>query len=236
MSASGALAGQEIRRAGWPALAAVPAVLAVGTGVSLLLAVKGSDAGVFLRFWLREVVPLAFGLAVPAVPAAETSLELQLSLPTPVPVTLARRAGLAVLSAALATAALTVVAYAGGLWHPAHGVLAGQLSWLSPALALGGLGAAVFALTASVTGAAAAVAGGWLVSDLTVQWFAGHGWTRVLYPFVDDAPGSLAGWWWPNRLTLLGLGAMLAGLAGTILTVQRQRVLTARLSRQGSDG
>jgi hypothetical protein len=232
---SGALLRHELRRAGWPALTAAPATLAAGTVIALILVAKGSHADVFVWFWLRELLPLAFGLAVTAVPAAETSLELQLSLPTPLPRTLGRRTGLSLLCSALAAVALSGAARLGGVWHPAHGVLAGELTWLSPALALGGLGAAVFALTGSVTGAGAGVAGIWLVQDLTMQWYSPHAWTRTLYLFADDAPGALAAWWWPNRLTLLAVGALLVGVAATTLTIRKERVFAARLRHQGGD-
>lgn len=225
----------ETRRAGWPALTAAPAMLTAGTVIALALAAKGDDPAEFVRFWLREMLPLGFGLAIAAVPAAETTLELQLSLPTPLPWTLGRRAGLSVLFSVFAAAALTVAARSSGVWHPVHGVVAGDLTWLSPALALGGLGAAVFALTGSVTGAGTAVAGIWLVEDLTVQWFGDHTWTRPLYLFVDDASGPLAAAWWPNRLTLLILGALLIGVAATSLTLNTERVFAARLRDQGGD-
>jgi hypothetical protein len=229
---SAALLGHETRRSGWPALTAAPAVLALGTVIALILRAKGSDAEVFVRFWLREMLPLAFGLAVAAVPAAETCLEVQLSLPTPLPRTLALRSGLSLVWSALAAVTLAVAADLADLWHPVHGVVAGELTWLSPAFALGGLGAAAFAITGSVTGAAAAVAAVWLVQDLTVQWYDR---ARALYLFVDDAPGPLASWWWPNRLTLLAVGALLVGAAAAILTIREERVFAARLRHQGGD-
>ncbi|WP_410812887.1 hypothetical protein [Micromonospora sp. 067-2] len=224
----------ETRRAGWPALTAVPVVLAAGTGIALILVARGNDTDVFVQFWLREMLPLAFGLAVAAVPAAETCLEVQLSLPTPLPLTLARRAGLSLSSSALAAVALAVAAQLGGLWHPVHGAVAGELTWVSPAIALGGLGAAVFALTGSVSGAGATVAGVWLLQDLTVQWYDRR-WSRPLYLFVDDGTGPLAGWWWLNRLTLIAVGALLVGAAALMLTVRRERVFAARLLNLGGD-
>jgi hypothetical protein len=234
-AAIGALIRYETRRAGWPALAAAPAVIAAGVLITLILAGKGSDPQVFAQFWLREILPLPFGLAIAALPAAETCLETQLSVPTPITWTLGRRAGLCLLWSVLAAAAAAAGAYGAGLWHPAHGVLAGQLTWLAPALALAAIGAAVFAASGSVTGASAVVACVWLVQDLTVQWFAGHAWTRTFYLFVDDRPGAMSGWWWPNRLTLLAVGVLLTGFAGVLLTTRLDQVFAARLRHQGGD-
>src|SRR5205085_10756482 len=131
----------------------------------------------------------AFGLAIVAVPAAETCLETQLSLPTPVVRTLGLRAGLCGLCSAAAALGLALAAGAAGMWHPAHGLLTGQLTWVSPAVALVGAGAAVFALSGSTTGAGAAVAGLWLVQDLTRLWFLDRAWARPFYLFTDDDPG-----------------------------------------------
>jgi hypothetical protein len=232
---TGALVWHESRRVGWAALSAAPAVLAGGTLITLVLASKGNNPAVFVGFWLREVLPLSFGLAVIAVPAAETCLETQLSLRTPVVWTLGRRAGLCTLWSSMASLGLALVAGLTGVWHPAHGLAAGQLTWLSPVLALIGVGAVVFALSGSTTGAGAAVAALWLVQDLTPQWYASRDWARPLYLFIDDQPGPLAAYWWTNRLTLLIVGLLLVGLAAAVLTVRRDRVFAGRLRNLGED-
>jgi hypothetical protein len=210
-------------------------VVACGALIALVLAGKGSDPAVFLRFWLREVLPLAFGLSIVAVPAAERCLELQLSLPTPVVWTLARRVGLCGLWSSMSAAGLAVTAGLTGVWDPAHTLLIGQLTWLSPATALIGVGAAAFALSGSTTGAGAVVSGLWLVQDLSWQWFSARAWSRPLYLFVADDRSVPAAWWWANRLTLLAVGLLLTGLAAAVLTAGRERVFAARLHHQGDD-
>jgi hypothetical protein len=188
-----------------------------------------------VAFWLRQVLPLAFGLSIAGLPGAERCLELQLSLPTPITRTLARRAGLCGLLSALWVLCLTVVAGAAGVWQPSHGLLAGQLTWLSPTVALAGVCAAVFVSSGSTTGAAAAVAGLWLFEDLTIQWFTNRTWLRPWYLFVDDAPGALRGWWWADRLALLAVGALLLALAPIGLHLQRERVIVTRLRNQSEE-
>lgn len=232
---TGALLRHETRRAGWPALSAVPAVVAGGALIALVLAGKGGESAVFVRFWLREVLPLAFGLAIVAIPSAERCLEVQLSLPTPVVWTLARRAGLCMLWSVVGAAGLAVAAGLTGGWDPAYGLLSGQLTWLSPATALIGVGAAAFALSGSTSGAGAVVAGLWLVQDLSGQWFLSRTWSALLYLFVDDDRSVPAVWWWANRLTLLAVGLLLTGLAMAALTAGRERVFAARLRDQGDD-
>lgn len=229
------LVRHETRRAGWPALSAVPGVLAVGVLVALALAGKGDDPAALVGFWLREVIPLAFGLAVVAVPGAERCLEVQLSLPTPMVRTLGRRAGWCGLWSAVSTAGVALAGGLGRVWSPAHGLLWGQLTWLSPAVALIGVGAAVFAASGSTNGAGAMVAGLWLVQDLTRQWFGDHEWARPLYLFVDDDRSVPAAWWWTNRLTQVAAGLLLVGLAAVMLAAGHGRVLAGRLRLQGED-
>ncbi len=232
---SWALARHETRRAGWPALAAVPAVLAAGVLLALVLEGKGHDPAAFAGFWLREFIPLAFGLAVVAVPAAERCLEVQLSLPTPVVRTLGRRVGWCALWSAASTVGVALAAGLSGTWSPAYGLLSGQLTWLSPTIALIGVGAAVFAVSGTVNGAGATVAGLWLVQDLSGQWFTSHQWTRLLYLFAADDHSVPAAWWWANRLTLLAAGMLLVAFAAVMLSARQEQVLAGRLRHQGED-
>lgn len=216
-------------------MSAAPAVLTGGVLIALVLVGKGNAPAVFTGFWLRQVIPLAFGLAVVAVPAAERCLELQLSLPTPVVWTLGRRVGFCGLWSAVSASGLAVTAGLTGVWHPAHGLLGGQLTWLSPAVALIGVGASVFALSGSTTCAGAVVSGLWLVQDLSGLWYVNRAWARPLYLFVDDDPHVPAGWWWINRLTLLAVGSLLVGVAAVVLVIRQERVFAGRLRNQGED-
>lgn len=219
----------EARRAGRPARTAVPAVVVAGALITMLLTAKGSGSHAFVQFWLREVLPLAFGLAVAAVPGAERCTELQLSLPRRYARTLGRRAGLCVVFSGCAALLFSTLAQASGQWQPAHGALAGQLTWMSPTLALAGAAAIVFAVSGSTAGAAAAVAGVWLVEDLTVQWFTAHTWARPIYLFLDDTAGIPAHWWWTNRLGLLAVGVLLITAAAIVINAQQERIFAARL-------
>lgn len=227
-----ALARYETRRAGWAALAATPVVTAGGALLALALAGKGGDPGVVVGFWLREVLPLAFGLGVAAVPGAERALEVQLSMPVPVAWTLGRRVALAALTGAAVAGTGAVAAALAGAWRPAHGLAAGQLTWLAPGLALAGVGVVAFAVSGSVAGAAAAVSGLWLVEELTGQWFAPHGWARPFYLFLDDRAGLPGGWWWGNRLGLVAVAAALAGVAVVVVRRWPERVFAAWLRGQ----
>jgi hypothetical protein len=219
----------EARRAGWPAQTAIPAVLIGGVLITMLLTAKGSSAHAFVQFWLREVLPLAFGLAVAAVPGAERCTELQLSLPRCYAGTLGRRAGLCVVFSGCGALLFTTLAQVSGQWRPARGALAGQLTWMSPTLALAGVAAIVFAVSGSTAGAAAAVAGVWLVEDLTVQWFTAHNWARPIYLFLDDTADIPARWWWTNRLDLLAVAVLLVTAAAIVINAQQERIFAARL-------
>lgn len=230
-----ALVRYETRRVGWPALSSAPAVLAAGAFIAGVLAGKGNDPDGFIGFWLSEVVPLAFGLAVAGLPAAERCLEVQLSLPTSIARTLSRRIILCGLWSALTVLCLAMAAGAVDAWRPAHGLLVGQLTWLSPALTLAGIAAAAFVCCASATGAAAVVAGLWLFEDLTRQWFIAAAWARPLYLFVDDTADVPAAWWWANRIVLATLGVLLLVLAAIGLHLRREQLFAARIGNQSED-
>jgi hypothetical protein len=230
-----ALVRYETRRVGWAALSSAPAVLAAGALIAGVLTGKGNDAGGFIGFWLSEMVPLAFGVAVAGLPAAERCLEVQLSLPTSIARTLARRTVLCGLWSGLTVLCLAMAAGAVGVWRPAHGILVGQLTWLSPALALAGIAATAFVGCASATGAAAVVAGLWLFEDLTKQWFIAAAWARPLYLFVDDTADVPAAWWWANRLVLAVLGGLLLALAAIGLRLRREQLFATRMGNRSED-
>jgi hypothetical protein len=225
-----ALMGYEARRAGWPAQSAVPVVVGVGMVVTVLLVAKGNSGTVaFEQFWLREMVPLAFGVAVAAVPGAERCTELQLSVPHRYTATLAHRAVLCTVASSCCAVLFALLIRADNLVQAVHGALAGQLMWISPAVALIGVAAIAFAVSGNTAAGAAAVAGVWLVQELTVQWFTDHTWSRPLYLFLDDTADVPDRWWWTNRLGLLVVGFVLIAAAGAVINHQQERIFAARL-------
>jgi hypothetical protein len=203
---------RELGRAGRAAVAVPPMTVVAGVVLAVTLLAKGNGAGHLSTFWLREIIPLSAGVAAGAVPTAENALELQLSLPVPFRVTLARREGLLLAWTIALVLPAALIAYAAGWWQPVAGPVAGQLTWFAPAIALVGLGV-LCAVTSGSAGAAMAVVGGvWLVQELSGEWFTGR--LTLIYLFADDRQQA----WLANRFTLMTFGALALAVAWGALT------------------
>jgi hypothetical protein len=121
---------------------------------------------------------------------------------------------------------VTVALVGAGWWYrlpSTPGPLTGQLTWLAPSAALGGLGFVLAALSRN-----AAVAGGLVAGVWIVQLVVGGSMQGVLGLFDLSATGD-DGTWLANRLVLL--------VAGVVLLVVGWRVL-ARVERlvRGDEG
>ncbi|MDQ1293725.1 MAG: hypothetical protein QG608_1606 [Actinomycetota bacterium] len=163
--------GYERRRVGRAGLAA-PVVACAG--VCLLagaahLMYGGVSTGFGLLRLIDTLVPVAAGLAMATGTGQECALELQLSLATAFPTTLARRFTV-LLAVILATCVVSVgVMTALGQWHhPATSVVrVGVL--LAPAVFLGGVGAwSTLRLRGAAAGSLAVITA-WLVLILAVE-------------------------------------------------------------------
>jgi ABC-2 type transport system permease protein len=227
------------RRGGVPALVVPPAVLAVGAVIVALAARTHGDHRAVAVFVVEVLLPLAAGIAAGSVVGAETALELQVSVPTRFAGTVLRRV-LLVLAWTGAWSAVAASVVAGlGWWSSASelggGMVAAQLGWAVPALALSGV-----AVAASAVGgggpAAALVSAIWIGEQTQAPWFATHPWAQRLFLFphsgsllVPDSHGVAATAITTNRLTLAAVGVV--GLvAGWLLLLHRQERLVTGTS------
>lgn len=239
-----ALARHELRRAGPAALLTPPGVLLAGVVMVVLAASSGGAYHQVAGTVLEALLPLAAGIASSGVLTTDSAVELQLSLPVPYRQTLARRVLLTLGGAAGLSGAAAVLAAAAGLWTSPHGPWAGQLTWLAPAVALGGVGVLLAALSVNAAFAGGAVAGIWVGEQSYKPWFATHSWAHPLFLFPDTRRGVVpVGDWVANRLTLLAVGLGALAVAWVVLTHTerllsgdgRSAVLSRRVARPRDD-
>jgi hypothetical protein len=210
----------EMRRAGWAALLGPP--IAVAVGASLALADPLPDDATTARILLGTLemaVPLAAGVASASLVGRDPATEVQLTAPTPYRFTLVRRLVVTVGWAAVVAALTAVVLIATGWWErwPAnHGAFAGQLTWLAPTLGLCAVGFAAGALFRSPAAAGAVVTSLWIFQQVFADLAQRHHPGRLLYLFATTR-GAVPGDWPANRLTLIGVAAILIALALVVL-------------------
>jgi len=218
----------EVRRAGWAALLTPPVATAALVLVALLDGGADTDRTTArnLIAALEMAMPLAAGVGAASLVGRDPAVELQLTVPTSYRSTLLRR-----LVVTLGWAALLAVLVVAGLaatgwwerWPGTHGVVAGQLVWLSPTLCLGGLG---FLAGAAFRGPAAA--GGlittlWLLDQVLASALQEQYWQRLLYLFATTR-GAVPGDWAANRFTLL-VAALAFGAVAWLLLGRGERLL-----------
>ena len=214
----------EARRAGIGALVAVPLALIAGAAMVIVTAVGGRDVQSVAGTVLEALLPLAAALAVSSILDADSLVELQLSLPTPYRLTVARRVLCVLGLAALIDLAAAAGASGTGLWTSSHGAIAIVLMWMAPTLALAGLALVLSLGFQSTPLAAGVVAALWIGEQSFKGWFAAHTITRALYLFAETRPGVVpATAWASNRLTLLAFGLVALGGAWLALA-NRERL------------
>ncbi|WP_280300574.1 hypothetical protein [Nocardia abscessus] len=182
----------EARRCGGSVLA-LPPLVAVAIGIASAV----FSANQVLRTAAIEAIPLVAGLACATAVGRERSIELQLSVRVPYPVTVGRRVALIV-----GTTACAVVI--GGL--PATGtdapaVLGGNLVF---ALALIGIATCVGAGFGSTSGASAVVTTVWLAKLLLLNEVARHTQAVLLLAIAASCV-------WPTLLRVTDSEAQLHG-------------------------
>jgi hypothetical protein len=209
-----------VRRAGWAALLGPPVVVAISVGA--VLADPPSDDANTARILLGVLemgVSLAVGVGCASLVGRDPAAELQLTVPTPYRRTLLRRLVVTLGCGAAVAAATAAVMIATGWWErwPAnHGTFAGQLTWLAPMLALGGLGLAAGAVFRGPAAAGAVVTSLWTLQQVFADLAQDSHPARLLYLFATTR-GAVPGDWTANRLTLLGAAAVLVALALVLL-------------------
>jgi hypothetical protein len=189
-------------------------------GLVILLALVNTGASepataITLVAALEMGIPLAAGTAAGALVGRDPVVELHGTLPTPYRRTLLRR-----FTVTMAAAAVTGLVVSGGLlasgwwtrWPDHHDPLPGQLTWLAPTLALGGLGLLAGALSGSPALAGGLVAAVWIGEQVFKTGAQSNPVLRLVYLFASTRGGpSIA--WTQNRLALLLLAALFVGLA-----------------------
>ena len=211
------IARYELRRLGTVGLATPVLVLALFGAMAFLTGFLGADEAQVARVLVAALelgMPLASGIVAAGIVADDPAADIQLSLKTGYPTTIARRLG-----ALLAWAALWAALWAGTLrlsgywelWVP-ETLLRGQLVWLSPLLWFVAVGSALALLSGSRTTSGAVLGGLWVFENVFRGTFLTEGWLRPEFLFATTyAPG--ADFWLTNRLALvatalvLGLGA-----------------------------
>jgi len=208
----------ELRRAGWPA----PAAVAGGIAGTLALAAPTIVSGTaraqtekVLLTGLEAVVPLAVGMAAVTVIAKDSCRELHLTLPTAYLATLGRR--LAVVAGVAAAGSLVFsVALALTGWWSGPSFTASPLVWAPPLLALAGLAMLVAVLGRSVVLATSTVAAVWLLEHLLAGYFVNHPWARPFFLFMTTRSG-VDEHWIGNRVGLTVTGVVLIAAAIALL-------------------
>jgi hypothetical protein len=192
-----ALWRHEVRRAGWAALL-VPPVTAGLTGLLGVLdaVTAGGDVSTArtLHAVLEQAIPLSAGIAAASLIGRDPAAELQLTVFRDYRVTLLRRLGIAFGWAAVIAVVTTVLLVVSGWWYrlpAAPGPVAGQLTWLAPALALVGIGFLAGAVLRGPAAASGVVAGVWVLRQLVQGGF----WTREPVELVAGAVFLGAAWW-----------------------------------------
>ena len=194
---------------------------------ALLVILMRSEAGrafdvanAFLGF----VLPLIAGILAASAIVDDSALELQLASPRAPWRTLLER--LALLLGLVAAGALLYQGYVALLGvdlSPMGKLVARQLAWLTPSLALMGLGSVTALAFAQGTNGALAAGGIWLLQLLAKDWFVDSPWARYLFVFMaaryQAHPSFLA-----NQLCLLGVSAILIAGASLLLK-QEERYL-----------
>lgn len=201
----------EVRRIGWPVLF-LPLLTVMGIGFLTLLTWalgRFADVNRVLSETL-DVVPLATGLGAAGVLRRDHSLELQLSLPCPFRLTVARRLGMFLTVAALVALVATSVLQADSrLTWPVASVAA-NLIWLPPLLWLSGVGS-LSSLWGGTAAGAAACATIWTAETLLGSVFANTPGLRLVWLFMRYSAAQ-SSTWYVNRAFLLVSSAVLLGV------------------------
>ncbi|WP_133852253.1 hypothetical protein [Labedaea rhizosphaerae] len=211
----------ELRRIGWAALVTPPAAAALVALLAVLQSFGTQDDASTARTFhdvLAMGIPLAVGVVAGSLIGRDPVAELQLSVVREYRATLLRRLLLAAGWAAVVAVVATVAVVASGWWYrlpSAPDPVAGQLTWLAPSLALGGLGFLVAALSRTAALAAGLVSGVWLVELMIGDTLRGSSPLELLNLFARRTadPGA----WLANRAVLLALGAALLLAAWGVL-------------------
>lgn len=199
-------ATSEIRILGLSTAVAPPLILAVFTFIGFI----ASDPPRMFTTGLESGIPLGAGLLAASMLAGETALELQLATPPGFRAAAVWRLGAIVAwSSVVAFVAATIARLTGALnsWPGPGDPIRDVSIWLPPIVMFTGLGSLLGVALRSRGAAAAVITGFWMAGLALKDWFLGHDYTRVWYPFAMSFRPA-AEWVAVNRLTVLGIGLL----------------------------
>jgi hypothetical protein len=174
--------------------------------------------------YLGAALPLVCGILAAYAVLEDPALELQFATPRPAWLMLLERLGvIMVLAAACALAYQGVIAALGIDLAPLGNILARQLAWFVPTLAMVSLGSAVaFANRQSVAGSAV-VGMVWIIEIILRDWLLqgrlGQCLLLIMGSNYPDHPALPA-----NQVTLTGLAILLLATAWSLLRKQERYI------------
>lgn len=172
------------------------------------------------RAYLGIILPLVGGILSAYAVLDDPAIELRFAAPIRADQTLRARVGLIVAVQAVCALLFQLVATALRVdFSPLGGALAVQGDWFLPTLALAALGTAGSLAAAQSVFGAFSVGAAWLVEVMMKGWFERN--AKPFYLFLGTLSPRDPGLWL-NRLSLLGLSAVLLVLAWKLLHRQER--------------
>jgi len=205
----------ELRRVGLVGLLTPLVIMLAFSGFGLLMRANGVSPDRSTRAVVTGLeigVATAVGLIAATLVSSDSLLELHLSLVKRYRTTFARRFALMLGWTTLVGIGTTLVVRVIGHELAPVSLLTQQLVWLAPLAWYAGAGALLALLLRSRAGAAAVLAGIWIVETLLHDRFETTDW---MHPFFLFATSYSAGqsYWLANRLELIAVGLLFAALA-----------------------
>lgn len=220
-----ALWRHEIRRAGWAALLTVPVCAVLMVLLAMLQSGDQTATARTLIAVLEVGIPLGAGVAAGSLIGRDPAVELALCVRRSYRTTVLRRLTITLGWAAVIAVGTSAVLAASGWWYRwplAPEPVLGQLTWLAPAVCLGGLGFLLGAVLRSPAATGGLVAGMWLAHQVMAGPMEARTWSRVLNLFATTRGSGRD--WLANRLVLLTIGAALL-VAGCLVLARTERLM-----------
>lgn len=205
----------ELRRVGLVGLLTPVLIILFFSSFGLLMRTNGVSPDRATRAVVAGLeigVATAAGLIAATIVTSDSLLELHLSLMTRYRTTFARRLALMLGWTALVGIGTTLVVRLIGHELAPVSLLAQQLVWLAPLACFTGVGALLTLLLRSRTGAAAVLAGIWIIETLLHESFGASSWLHPFFLFATTYSANES-FWLGNRLELIALGLLFGALS-----------------------
>jgi uncharacterized integral membrane protein len=205
----------EVRRAGTPALALPPLLVAFGIIVLIIQDITKSPINHLAASWVEGVLPLGVGITASMLVGSDPALELQLSLPSQYRVTLAWRVAVCVAWSAVFNAAFAAVVDLSAIWP--IGIVKAEASWMVVTAVLVTVGMLFSGLFGDGRTGAVAVGAVWVASEGLKDWFEGHPVGHPFYLFATSRFETDTTNWTANRAALLAVALVMGVASWTML-------------------